>query len=71
MEIASNGLRIFPNPARTSVRIEGLTAMADVVDVLGRVVARAMPGEALRVSELAPGVYVVLASTPQRFVVAR
>ena len=58
-------------PARTSVQIEGLTATADVVDVLGRVVARAMPGEALSVSALAPGVYVVMATEPVRFVVAR
>ena len=71
VEIAGTGLRIYPSPARTSVQIEGLTAAADVVDVLGRVVGRAMPGEALSVSALAPGVYVVMATEPVRFIVAR
>lgn len=70
--IGGSGLiRIHPSPARTSVRIEGLTAPADVVDALGRVVGRAIPGEALEVGGWAPGVYVVMASAPQRFVVAR
>lgn len=68
---ASHSIRAYPSPARTSVHVAGLDAPADVVDALGRIVGRAVPGEALDVSAWAPGVYVVLASTPVRVVVAR
>ncbi len=64
-------VRIYPNPARGWARIDGLTAAADVVDMLGRVVGRAVPGEMLSVEGWAPGVYVVLGPRPQTFLVAR
>ncbi len=71
VRLAATDVRIVPNPARGLARIDGLDRAADIVDLLGRVVGRAVPGERLDVSGWAPGLYIILAERPQPFLVAR
>lgn len=58
---ASTEIRLYPNPAHHTLRVDGLTGneTARIYDLMGRLVAESKQASSIDISRLAPGMYVV------------
>lgn len=60
---ATSTISIYPNPANSSISIDGLTEQAFIYDAVGRVVATITENGLVDVNHLTPGVYFVKTNT--------